>query len=1740
MTETGSAPAKKRPHRWRRRGVVALISLLAVAVIFRIALALLLPAVMNRVAHLYKLQCHYDRLDLSLTGGTAAMWGFQLVPIEGGDPVLRADYLQGDISVLALLRGRLVVYRAAADGVDATFERQADGRIPLLDRFASSGSAQSQPKTSAPTTQPAPLDLQPPLRIDALRLEHVRARVRDLAVQPNIDARLSLDLRVSNLATPGEPTRFELDFSSDPFLDSLQIYGSATGNPKQIWASLHLLMRGLHLKPAQGYLSVLGMRAVADDINAAADGQLTASVGPNPGDGIGGTLSFTNARLTSDGREAAALDSLSLGIDSLTPGALKLGNLAITGVRCEATRNPDGALAMAGIEIGHAPASSPQPQVSPAPGSRVPTPASSSPIQLSLNQMTLSGLHMNFTDQSLSPSVVLSLDSTGFEIDKVDSLHPDSPAKFSMGFTAPGMVRAININGEISPFAADKSFKLAASADGITLSAAQPYLNTAGFASEWKDGHFSVDADGNISLDPGGLTASARLSNLLLADGPEEFLAIDHAGVNGVGIDSQTRTLRVDGIDISGPGIHARRDADGNLHLFGFKTVPAAIVPPAPAAPSDNESAAPPAAPAPFDHIQLKHFAWNNVHVDLKDDSVSPPADLSISDAGVSATDLAIHLKPTSEPPHTGKILAWLQAPNLASRLSFEADVTPAWDKTQCDFKIRGEGLHGDALASYLRPLGIEPTLKNGSLELHGTAKLDQTAETPRVSLAMDHLDYRDGSESLISVGAVHVDSVSTAAGKISVDSIAVTSPHARVVRRLDGGVETAGLHFIARPPAKSPVQVAGPPIIDPPPAPSPSVDANVHSLTLSDLAVDWIDRAATPTVQTTIRAQAQLADFNFSDHPYPAQLHAQASVDGCMDAMNVAGTLAISPSAQSMRLNFDASGVRAGPMTAYLPSGIHSRLKNGSIHMSVAGDVSENPLGGQVVEIGVSDFNYHDEFNAPYLQFDTFHLKAPRLDPAAKVVSIDDLTLTGLETGAQKTDSGLNLLGLEFGKSSPQPPSPPSNPTPAAPTMESSSTSQPSNNDILRQIASEREKFPLVKLANLNLSIRKFTMTDATHPQASPIVVSNLQIKNTQPLALLGRDPESNPPAEITVTGRIDPIADQLMIDAKAAPFLRQKTLDVDVKISGIHGAGLTAIAPQLASTIDGAAMTDGQFTTSLQAALKLQTNLPTDFDLAHGGKLDFSVAKTEFRDSPVGPVLCGVGEIRSDGVILSPNLTAIEFKELEIDNLIGRARRESDGIHALGLIIKMPTTRPTQTADAPPVANIQDDPPPTITPNPYPPPTVKIDRLLISGIDCRVEDETCQPHAVIPINGLDVEVTNLTNRPTAGDQPIRFNLLASADKVSVPGREGSADENRELFSQIAGSGEIAMVPQPKGWAKLSLSGFELLGVRGLAHEERITVGGGTFDGDVDLRFAGDGTIDTSTRLVLTDLSLSEPPNGFISHTLRLPASLDIVIAALQDQDGSITVPLNIPIHQGQFSTASVLGAGVGALAEIVTTALASAPLKLAGLLLGSKQNAAEPPVRISFAAGYADVSPDQFPRLKALSEQLRKDDSLRVTLRCDAGRDDVWLAGRRVNPGVEDAAVLAAAFERRRDALLAAHLDAASQVRALLASSDTADADAAIQRLRTIDRELAYTENELDHAYDLLRPGADRQALRRTRAATLAIARSRLQTIRDYLIGYGRHALDPSRISQSNPQFVESPQNQDGSVTITIVKGK
>ena len=52
------------------------------------------------------------------------------------------------------------------------------------------------------------MDLSPPVILDALRLQHVDARIRDNTVTPPFDTRMKLSLRLSNLGSETRPLRF--------------------------------------------------------------------------------------------------------------------------------------------------------------------------------------------------------------------------------------------------------------------------------------------------------------------------------------------------------------------------------------------------------------------------------------------------------------------------------------------------------------------------------------------------------------------------------------------------------------------------------------------------------------------------------------------------------------------------------------------------------------------------------------------------------------------------------------------------------------------------------------------------------------------------------------------------------------------------------------------------------------------------------------------------------------------------------------------------------------------------------------------------------------------------------------------------------------------------------------------------------------------------------------------------------------------------------------------------------------------------------------------------------------------------------------------------------------------------------------------------------------------------------------------------------------------------------------------
>src|SRR5690348_5641906 len=193
-----TAKPLQKKGRWRRRIARRLLAIIVLAVVFRVALFFLLRPTLGRISQAYGVNITFDRQELTLLGGDVGLWGLKITPKDGSEPFLVCDYVRGYVSLTDLIMARLHVLRAEADGVDLALERTSDGRIPLLDTLAAA-TAKSPPPAAKPAGPSQPLDFTPPLTIEAFRLNHVRAKVRDAFVSPPLNATVSMNVRVSDL-----------------------------------------------------------------------------------------------------------------------------------------------------------------------------------------------------------------------------------------------------------------------------------------------------------------------------------------------------------------------------------------------------------------------------------------------------------------------------------------------------------------------------------------------------------------------------------------------------------------------------------------------------------------------------------------------------------------------------------------------------------------------------------------------------------------------------------------------------------------------------------------------------------------------------------------------------------------------------------------------------------------------------------------------------------------------------------------------------------------------------------------------------------------------------------------------------------------------------------------------------------------------------------------------------------------------------------------------------------------------------------------------------------------------------------------------------------------------------------------------------------------------------------------------------------------------------------------------------
>ena len=488
----------------------------------------------------------------------------------------------------------------------------------------------------------------------------------------------------------------------------------------------------------------------------------------------------------------------------------------------------------------------------------------------------------------------------------------------------------------------------------------------------------------------------------------------------------------------------------------------------------------------------------------------------------------------------------------------------------------------------------------------------------------------------------------------------------------------------------------------------------------------------------------------------------------------------------------------------------------------------------------------------------------------------------------------------------------------------------------------------------------------------------------------------------------------------------------------------------------------------------------------------------------------------------------------------------------------VTTPTTQPTKQLAAVPTTR--------------PAAEQRVDKFLVSGADIRFEDHTVSPPLVVPVNSLDVDVRGLSNWAAyQNDRPIRYSVLLSGGKVSLPRRiknkglaglfSGSdaapttrpsdataATEERELFSLISSNGNLSLYPKPKGWTKTTVSGFDLSSMRGPSKAAGFALANGEFDLSVETLFPGDGSTVISAIPSVTDLDIAEPKGGPIAKLLSLPLGLDFYKDLLTDSEGSLALPINgVTIPADHASPEGVGGAVAGAVAGILIKSGAAAPAKMLntglgmiGLDLGGGKKKPEPPVVIRFAAGDTGLSAAAEAQLVPLVKKLRDDEALVLTFRHELGEGDVAAASIRANPGVDDALSMAYRLRQRKTELLKQRPVVGGQARSQLALNETDRAAATIECLRGIDRDLAQTEESLEKLYEMVRPGAERQATRRTRGAGLVIAQDRLAMLQSAVLRNAGPGV-AERVHAPHAQFVTADDAPAGGrITVTLTHEK
>lgn len=577
-------------------------------------------------------------------------------------------------------------------------------------------------------------------------------------------------------------------------------------------------------------------------------------------------------------------------------------------------------------------------------GARQPNPGENGGLpRILIHDLVLNSGRVDFRDQVPESPVELAIGPINVSIQELNTL-PNRYGQQSVVVRLPGDA-TVRWQGDLRLAPLDSTGALVI--ENSPLQQATAYLEAMlpldsmaavlGMSTRYR---ISTRDDGNlaVALDDLELTLSDVLVSGL--DPVSEFFTLASLEMSGGTLRFPENALHFTRILVADPAISATLDETGRLNLSG-------LLPEDNAKPDSDASGS--VAQAPAWQVDIDEFVLRGGRAGFTDNRISPPAELTVADLQVTATNLGNEANRRIPIKLSGDL-------GGAGSFDFAGEAV-----AMGDFSIRGQASAGDIQLRLIQPylqqalnLQIESGTLNSQLDIKAGA-----AEAPEISgsLAINGLDVTDTlrDEKLVGWNQLDIDrfEVSGAAKTLNLSSVEFDQPFGRITIYKDSTTNLSGL--------QKPDETGGAEALE---SESPGWSVVIGGIRINDASMNFSDLSLPLPFSTYVTAMdGTLSTMDMSSIE-PANIRLEGQVDE-YGLARIEGAMSVFDPFADTDITVEFRNLRMSSLSPYSAEFAGQKIDEGKLNLDLQYVFEQGQMTGRN-EVVLSDLVLGEKVNDP------------------------------------------------------------------------------------------------------------------------------------------------------------------------------------------------------------------------------------------------------------------------------------------------------------------------------------------------------------------------------------------------------------------------------------------------------------------------------------------------------------------------------------------------------------------------------------------------------------------------------------------------------------------------------------------------------------------------------------------------------------------------------------------------------